>query len=89
MTEGVGQPEGGSSGNEIYLALSGGGVRAMAFRAGILKFLAEQGSLDRVKEISTVSGGTLLTGLIFSCSGMKWPNDNEQACLKDLLTNRC
>ena len=77
LTEDVGQLEGGSSGKEIYLALSGGGVRAMVFHAGVLKFLAEQGSLDRVKEISTVSGGTLLTGLIFSCNGMKWPSDDE------------
>ena len=77
MTSDTDQPRGGSSGNEIYLALSGGGVRAMVFHAGVLKFLAEQGSLDRVKEISTVSGGTLLTGLIFSCNGMKWPSDDE------------
>jgi len=73
----IDHPERGSLGSEIYLALSGGGVRAMVFHAGVLKFMAEQGSLDRVKEISTVSGGTLLTGLIFSCNGMKWPSNDE------------
>jgi NTE family protein len=35
----------------IYLALSGGGVRAMAFHAGVLKYLAESRALDRVREM--------------------------------------
>lgn len=64
----------------IYLALSGGGVRAMAFHSGLLRFLAEEQALERVKEISTVSGGTLLTGLIFSLSKMRWPTSNEYIC---------
>lgn len=61
----------------IYLALSGGGVRAMAFHAGVIKFLAETNSCERVREISTVSGGSLLIGLVYSLNGMKWPSSKE------------
>ena len=56
------------------LALSGGGVRAMAFHAGVLKYLAEHGKLESISCLSTVSGGSLLIGLVFAKSDMKWPN---------------
>lgn len=62
---------------KISLALSGGGSRAMAFHAGALRFFAEVGMLEKVAEISSVSGGSLLTGLIFSKSGMRWPTSQE------------
>ena len=52
----------------IYLALSGGGTRAMAFHLGVLKCLAAENVLDRVKKISTVSGGSLLIGLLLKKS---------------------
>lgn len=58
---------------EVGLALSGGGTRAMAFHAGVLRFLAEAGILGRISHISSVSGGSLLTGLIFKLSGWDWP----------------
>jgi NTE family protein len=57
----------------IGLALSGGGVRAMAFHAGVLRWLAETNRLENVVHISSVSGGSLLTGLIFKLGGWKWP----------------
>ena len=59
--------------SEISLALSGGGVRAMAFHMGVLRFLGERGWLDRVARISTVSGGSLVTGLIYTLNGSRWP----------------
>lgn len=59
---------------EIVLALSGGGVRSMAFHLGILTFLAEKGAMSRIKAISTVSGGTLLTGLILVKNNFTWPD---------------
>lgn len=62
---------------DLALALSGGGVRAMAFHLGVLRLLAENGALERVRELSTVSGGSLLTGLIFSKNGMRWPTSTE------------
>ncbi len=61
----------------IALALSGGGVRAMAFHAGALRYLAEQGKLESVSDISTVSGGSLLVGLVFARSAMAWPTSHD------------
>ena len=59
---------------QLALALSGGGVRAMAFHAGVLRFLAERDALESVSHISTVSGGSLLVGLIYKHSNMQWPS---------------
>ena len=61
----------------IVLSLSGGGVRAMAFHAGVLKFLAEKDAFNRIKAVSTVSGGTLLMGLIYAKNNFKWPSSDE------------
>ena len=83
----------GNQKQPIYLALSGGGTRAMAFHAGVLKFLAEESALERVKAISTVSGGSLLTGVIFHLSGYRWPSstdylDNIFPKIEQLLSDR-
>jgi len=77
----------------LELALSGGGVRAMAFHAGVLRFLAEHTLLERVRHISSVSGGSLLVGLIFQKAGMRWPNSADYLAtilpdVRDELTNR-
>lgn len=61
----------------IGLALSGGGVRAMAFHLGVLRYLAERGVLERVSRVSTVSGGSLLVGLMLQLSGYKWPSSAD------------
>ncbi|HPF07510.1 MAG TPA: patatin-like phospholipase family protein, partial [Spirochaetota bacterium] len=58
----------------IGLALSGGGVRAAAFHSGVLKYLAEKGKLEDVNHISSVSGGSLFTGLVFSINSGRWPS---------------
>lgn len=63
--------------DKIALALSGGGSRAMAFHAGVLRYLAEMRMLEKVVEISSVSGGSLVTGLIFTKSGMRWPTSRQ------------
>ena len=68
---------------KIALALSGGGNRAMAFHAGVLRYFAEMNMLENVEEISSVSGGTLLTGLIFTKSNMRWPT--SAAYLNDIF----
>lgn len=65
------------AGKSIAIALSGGGTRAMAFHAGVLDYLAEAGLLTRVGHISSVSGGSLLTGLVFKLSAWKWPRADE------------
>src|SRR4051812_6332685 len=61
----------------IGIALSGGGVRAMAFHAGVLRWLAETERLEEVAHISSVSGGTLATGLVFALNGWKWPTSKQ------------
>ena len=60
---------------DIALALSGGGFRAAAFHAGVLRRLAEAGLLASVKQLSTVSSGSLLISAIFTRFG--WPTDSD------------
>lgn len=52
---------------KLAVALSGGGYRAAAFSLGILDGLHRAGVLDRVKAVSTVSGGTF-TGCAWALS---------------------
>ncbi|MBU4318486.1 MAG: patatin-like phospholipase family protein [Proteobacteria bacterium] len=65
----------------LGMALSGGGVRAAAFHAGVLKWLAEKDQLKDVKQISTVSGGSLFVGLMYHLSDYKWPTSNDYLCI--------
>lgn len=58
----------------IGLVLSGGGIRAMVFHLGVLKRLAELKVLERVERISSVSGGSLVTGLILQQNYLSWPS---------------
>ena len=58
----------------IGLALSGGGVRAAAFHAGTLRYLAEQGLLENVVHVSSVSGGSLFVGMVFRHANYSWPS---------------
>jgi NTE family protein len=57
------QPEEG-----IGLCLSGGGYRAMLFHLGALWRLYETGLLPKVNRISSVSGGSIIAGVL----GLKW-----------------
>ncbi len=63
----------------IGIALSGGGVRAAAFHAGVLLWLAEKGQLETIRHISSVSGGSLFAGLIFHISDYAWPSSEAYA----------
>jgi len=65
------------SNQRIALVLSGGGVRAMVFHLGVLRHLAERGALEQVHQISSVSGGSLLVGLILQSAGMRWLGSAE------------
>jgi len=58
----------------IALVLSGGGIRAMVFHLGMMKLLAERGLLENIEKLSTVSGGSLLIGLMLQEAGMQWPS---------------
>lgn len=61
----------------IGLALSGGGIRAAVFHLGVLRHLAEQRLLEQVTQISTVSGGSLIIGAIFSHADLRWPASKQ------------
>jgi len=63
----------GKAAGAIGLALSGGGVRAAAFHAGVLRYLAEQGLLEKVVHVSSVSGGSLFVGMVFQHGNYRWP----------------
>jgi len=54
--------------------LSGGGVRATAFHLGLLLRLAAEGRLERVRIVSSVSGGSLAAALVYSAAGLAWPS---------------
>ena len=78
---------------KIGLSLSGGGFRATVFHLGVLARLAEEGRLEDVSFLSTVSGGTLCGGLVHARNGFRWPTSAEftdkvipQA--RDLLTSQ-
>jgi NTE family protein len=66
-----------SDNNKLALALSGGGVRAMVFHAGVLLYLAERGYLEAVNQLSSVSGGSLLIGMIYKENNYIWPTSDD------------
>jgi NTE family protein len=61
----------------ISLALSGGGIRAMLFHLGVLRLLSERGMLENVQRISTVSGGSLLVGVLLQENQLQWPTSEK------------
>jgi NTE family protein len=56
------QWDGGKLEPGIGIALSGGGFRAMLFHAGALARMNELGLLSRAQRISSVSGGSIMSG---------------------------
>jgi NTE family protein len=54
----------------VALCLSGGGYRAMLFHVGALWRLNELGTLERLKFISSVSGGSIAAGAL----AQAWPS---------------
>lgn len=58
LTTGSGKREG------LALCLSGGGFRAALFHLGSLRRLHEVGALPRVTTVSSVSGGSILSGFL-------------------------
>lgn len=49
---------------ELGLCLSGGGFRAMLFHAGALSRFNEAGYLPRLDRVSSVSGGSIIAGML-------------------------
>jgi NTE family protein len=59
------------------LVLSGGGIRAIVFHLGLLLRLAAEERLEQVSLLSTVSGGSLAAGLVFSRADLIWPSSRS------------
>lgn len=49
----------------------------MVFHLGVLRHLAERGFLEDVARVSTVSGGSLLVGLLLQQNQMRWPTSEQ------------
>jgi NTE family protein len=62
---------------DIGLAHSGGGIHAAIFHLDVLRRLAEEKMLESVTQLSTVSGGSLVTAAIFAKTRMRWPSSAE------------
>jgi NTE family protein len=65
------------SATRIGLALSGGGIRAAIFHLGVLQYMAETGSFEKITSISSVSGASMCIGAIFAVNKNKWPSAEE------------
>ncbi len=62
---------------KIGLTLSGGGFRAAVFHLGVLARLAQDHHLEDVTILSTVSGGSLCAGLVYTKSDFRWPSSDH------------
>jgi hypothetical protein len=49
---------------DVEVALSGGGTRAAAFSLGVLMYLFDAGLGDRLRQVSSVSGGSVTNGFL-------------------------
>lgn len=65
------------NGLKIGLALSGGGMRAVIFHLGVLKYLAEKKLLESIEYISSVSGGSICVALMYTNNNMRWVTSEE------------
>ena len=66
----------GSDGG-ITLLLSGGGFRATLFHLGVIRYLREKNKLKNVKEIFSISGGSILAGHL-AANWSDYTGDEEQ-----------
>nr|VFK19377.1 MAG: NTE family protein [Candidatus Kentron sp. LFY] len=56
-------------------------MRAAAFHAGVFRYLAEQRLLEQVAHVSSVSGGSLFTGLAYRENNYIWPSSENYLSL--------
>ncbi|MHB1587860.1 MAG: patatin-like phospholipase family protein [Acidiferrobacteraceae bacterium] len=62
---------------KLGIALSGGGTRAATFHLGVLNRLARGGLLESISKLSTVSGGSIVTALVFCSNEQRWPTSSQ------------
>jgi hypothetical protein len=67
----------------VGLAVSGGGIRSATFGLGVMQELREQGLLDRVDYLSTVSGGGYIGGWFVGNRLRREAEGKEDAFLND------
>ena len=54
----------GHAGRDVELVFSGGGIRAAAFALGVVLYILDVEHFDRVRQISSVSGGSITNGFL-------------------------
>src|SRR5690242_10618528 len=100
VTEEPRSPSEAGQGTELALCLSGGGFRATLFHLGAIQRLNELGILSRAAIITSVSGGSILNGVLatrwerlkLAANGVLTNLDEEivrptrQFCSRDLRT---
>jgi hypothetical protein len=64
-----------ASNEDLEVALSGGGFRAAAFGLGTLLYLVHSKLHERVKTISSVSGGSITSGYLAAAGGFATASD--------------
>jgi len=70
----------------VGLCLSGGGYRAMLFHAGALLRLNQLGYLAKLSRVSSVSGGSIISGLLGRhWSALTWDDDGRATNLVPLV----
>lgn len=69
------------------MALSGGGMRAIIFHLGVIKYLAEKKLLEKIEYISTVSGGSISVAFMYTNNNMRW-STSEEYLVRVLLSIR-
>lgn len=63
---------------ETVIALSGGGYRAMLFHLGFLWRMRDAGMLARVDRFASVSGGSIVAGMLAKhWSGIDWSDEGQ------------
>lgn len=68
------------------LCLSGGGFRAMLYHLGVLRRLNESGWLPTLDRVSSVSGGSIVNGLLAkSWKGLEFDGDGVAGRFEDLV----
>lgn len=78
--------------SRVGLALSGGGIRAVVFHLGVLEWLATTALWDCISQVSTVSGGSLVAGLLFARNNFIWPSQSRISSvieeIRDIICSR-
>src|SRR3954464_15860941 len=72
----------------VALCLSGGGYRATLFHLGAVRRLNELGVLSKLKTITSVSGGSILNGML-AAHLTPWPTSGGAPAFDDVAERVC